>query len=131
MQTQEAADKLSKVETDLKIATEKYEKLVKEFDEKSFKKNLQDEFDKKKKYEQKLKESDEEMSSLHFHSSQQAELELNQKAYAAKEKEVLILQDKHKNNLKLLFEDKQLPQKIMKNELDKIQRKLVRLCYIF
>ncbi|XP_011499172.1 PREDICTED: DNA repair protein RAD50 [Ceratosolen solmsi marchali] len=120
----EAGDKLNSIELNLKNASRNYESLLEDFDEDLIKKNLQLENIKKKELHIKLNLVEQEINSLHQQSSQQAELELYQNNLRDKEKSILALQNKHKTNLNLLFDGKQIPNKKLKEHLEKIQKLL-------
>ena len=95
------------------------------FDEVSIKQNLQSEISRKKELDAKLSQVDKEINSLHQQSSQQAELELHQNSLQEKEKNIAFLKTKHKSNLEVLFNNKEVPQTKLKDHLDKVQKSLV------
>lgn len=80
----------------------------------------------KKELDVKLNQIDQEMNSLHQQSSQQAELELHQNRLKDEEKHIKCIKEKHKDNLKLLFDDQQIPENNLMHELEKIQKSLVK-----
>jgi vacuolar-type H+-ATPase subunit E/Vma4 len=115
----------------LKNANNHYESLVENFDEDLIKNNLLLENSKKKELHIKLNQLDQEINSLHKQSSQQAELELHQNNLRDKEKSISTLYNKHRNNLNLFFNDKPIPQKKLKEHLEKIQNCLVIIYYYY
>lgn len=75
--------------------------------------------------DRKLNEIDQEINSLHQQSSQQAELELHQNTLQDRERKVLTLQNQHREDLMLLLDSEEIPQKNLKESLDKLQKSWV------
>lgn len=80
----------------------------------------------KKELDQKLRQIDLEINSLHHQSSQQAELELHQSRLSDKERSIESLKEKHKSDLCELFDGK-IPETKWKDNLEKIHKSLVRI----
>ncbi|XP_014216557.1 DNA repair protein RAD50 [Copidosoma floridanum] len=120
----EAGNKLRGVESNLENATKTYNSLLENFKEDSLKKSLQEEIAKKKELDVKLNQIDREIDSLHQQSAQQTELEYDQSRLDKIDSKIISLKNKHKDDLTLLFDDNEIPQKKIKNSLEEVQRSL-------
>lgn len=121
---------MASIKSNRQIYEKKYESLKQSFDEDTIKKDLQKDISSKKELDGKLRQIDQEINSLHHQSSQQAELELQQSRLQDEEKQVASIKGKHKDNLELLFDGKEIPQTNLKHNLEKIQKSLVKIILI-
>lgn len=119
---------MDSLEADLQNATENYNAVVQNFDEKSIKETLQRENSNKKELNNQLNGIDHEINFLNKQSSQQAELELHQNSLQKKEEDISVLRNKNESNLNLLFSNA-IPQQKLKDNLEKIQKSLVTMYF--
>lgn len=123
----EDGSKLNSLEADLKNATENFNTVVQNFDEKSMRETVEKEAKIKKELNNQLNIIDTEINFLNKQSSQQAELELHQNSLLQKEEEISLLKNKNKSDLNLFFSN-EIPQQKLKDSLEKIQKSLVIYC---
>lgn len=124
-QTSADAEKLNSIERQLVEATNKLNKLEQDFDEEVFKNRINEKLNEKRKIEDKLLRLDGEIKSLHEQSTQQAELEMNQKRLKSKEKDVLAIRNKHDKNFSFVFDD-DIPEENIKYEFESKQRQFTK-----
>ncbi|XP_001600265.2 DNA repair protein RAD50 [Nasonia vitripennis] len=122
-QVDEDGGRLDSLEADLQNATENFNTVVQNFDEKFIRETLEREASNKKEFNNQLNNIDNEINFLNKQSSQQAELELHQNSLLKKEEEISVLRNKNESNLNLLFSNA-IPQQKLKDSLEKIQKSL-------
>ncbi|OXU24483.1 hypothetical protein TSAR_014049 [Trichomalopsis sarcophagae] len=122
-QVDEDGGRLDSLEADLQNATENFNTVVQNFDEKSIRETIEREASNKKEFNNQLNNIDNEINFLNKQSSQQAELELHQNSLLKKEEEISVLRNKNESNLNLLFSNA-IPQQKLKDSLEKIQKSL-------
>ncbi|XP_012276863.1 DNA repair protein RAD50 [Orussus abietinus] len=121
-QTGAASKKLNDIEQKLKVADTNIDMLNKSLDTEEVKEKIKDKSKKIDNLTVTLKRVEKEVTSLQQQTSLQTELELQKSTLNSKEKEIDNLRKKHETNLKVVFGNKEFPQRKIKAAVEETQR---------
>lgn len=121
---EKSAEELVKLGRELEQAKTNWETACHELDEEQLKKEIRDQHQESNRLDEKLVIVDKEVQTLQLMSSEQAQLDIQNKLKASKEAELKKLKNKHNEALRhLLFT---VPQQNLKHDLDACMLQLTR-----
>ncbi|XP_076766365.1 DNA repair protein rad50 isoform X2 [Xylocopa sonorina] len=118
-------NKLDSIKSEVEEAQEKIRRLKEAMNVDAVKEEIVAKTNSRNEIEALLNSVDEEIALLLKQNSFQTELELHKSSLATKEKEMEKLKTKHKENIMILFDIKELTHTKLKNNLDAIQKELI------
>ncbi|CAL7940101.1 unnamed protein product [Xylocopa violacea] len=118
-------NRLDSIKSKLEVTQEKIQRLKEAMNIDAVKEEIVEKTKSRNEIEALLNSVDEEIALLLSQSSFQTELELHKSSLATKEKEMEKLKAKHKENIMMLFDIKEITQTKLKNNLDTVQKELI------